>query len=107
MVFTQQASGRDRLGSDGSSVGDGEVATRLGAAQPVTAVDYAVPQLGRHGPGELIDGPRGQPQIDRATFLVAMPARLGFLATLALQVVEGPLHDCSKLIHVSRLERGK
>src|SRR5262249_59823464 len=103
MVLTQQARGLDRLGSDGSGVGEGEVATGLWAAQPVSAVDYPVAQLGRHGPGELVDGPRGQPQIDRATFLVAMPARLGILAALALQVVEGPLHDCGKLVHVSRL----
>ena len=64
-------------------------------------------QLGRHRPDQLVDGPRGEPQVDRAALLVAVPALPAVLVALALHVVEGPFHDRGQLVDVGRLEGGE
>ena len=107
-VLGHQPDRLDRFGRDRAGIGDDHLAIGSRPAQPVGAVDDGLPQVVRHRTFDLLDRPRGEPQIDRAAGLVAQPGGFRwFLVAVLLDIGERESEDRRQLVDEGGLEGGE
>src|SRR5262245_22670257 len=75
-ILGHQPNGSNRLGRNRASISDDDLTIRSWLTQPVGAIDNVLPELVGHLTFDLLDRPRGEPQIDRTAGFVAQPVAL-------------------------------
>ena len=93
-IFRHQSDRLDGFGRHRAGIGDDHLTIRSGPAQPIGAIDDGLAQIRSHRAFDLLDRPRGEPQVDRAAGFVAQPVAF---RTLALAVAPSFIYLKNKI----------